>query len=191
MNVTPTINTKRLFKRTSRVKKIRKSFARYGVVSVNTILVMAMIGFLGYGKLKHDPQVAQTNNAVTATEQVAVLDEISSADIAANIAIAAKLPEADQVRNQADSRNALATIAVSNDTVVAKPQIITNETASSQSPGKPNPSYREGNRYASANRYSTESSRSGTNPRKRTFPASRMLDRRRRKKKSSFPTNTN
>lgn len=133
MNVTPTINTKRLFKRTSRVKKIRKSFARYGVVSVNTILVMAMIGFLGYGKLKHDPQVAQTNNAVTATEQVAVLDEISSADIAANIAIAAKLPEADQVRNQADSRNALATIAVSNDTVVAKPQIITNETASSQS----------------------------------------------------------
>jgi surface antigen/LysM repeat protein len=65
--------------------------------------------------------------------QVTALDEISAADIAVHVAEAVRLPEADQVRNQADSRNSLVSIAVSDDVVVSKPQIVTDATTGSQS----------------------------------------------------------
>ena len=54
----------------------------------------------------------------------APLDTISSADIAANIAKVAKLPEAVTVTNQADSYNAQLASANVEETIVAKPQLV-------------------------------------------------------------------
>lgn len=124
---------KNLRKSVLRKRLLRKGIAKYGIALINIILVTSVVGFLVYGK--HSVQsVGQTvNNQAQDSQEVSALDQISSADIAANIAVAARLPEADQVRNQADSRNALVTIAVSDDVVVSKPQIISDETSGSQS----------------------------------------------------------
>lgn len=116
-----------------RVRRIRKNMTKYALLSVNLLLIAAVFGFLLYGKQISDRAVLTNSSTSQADGDVVVLDEISSADIAVNIAAAARLPEADQVRNQADSRNALVAIAVSDDVVVNKPQIVTDATSGSQS----------------------------------------------------------
>lgn len=113
-----------------RVRRFKKKFTKYGLLSLNIGLILAVSGFLMYGR-----QVSKNTDSDLSARQaqeVVVLDQISSADIAVNIAAAARLPEVDQVRNQADSRNALVTIAVSDDVVVTKPQIVTDATNGSQ-----------------------------------------------------------
>jgi len=113
------------------IRRFKKKVTKYGLLSLNILLVAAVTGFLLYGRqVSHSSEV---NLAARQADEVIVLDQISSADIAVNIAAAARLPEVDQVRNQADSRNALVTIAVSDDVVVTKPQIVTDATGGSQS----------------------------------------------------------
>lgn len=52
------------------------------------------------------------------------LDQLSSADIAVNVARATSLPEATSVKNTADSQDATLAIASSDDSVVSKPQVV-------------------------------------------------------------------
>ncbi|MCA9332798.1 LysM peptidoglycan-binding domain-containing protein [Candidatus Saccharibacteria bacterium] len=52
------------------------------------------------------------------------LDQLSSADIAVNVASATRLTEATAVKNQADSENALLSITPADDKVVARPQVV-------------------------------------------------------------------
>lgn len=119
-------------KKNSRKSALRKGAAKYGIALFNIALVLTVVSFLIYGK-NSSKTVSESLNSQTDTAQgVVALDQISSADIAANIAVAVGLPEANQVRNQADSRNALVAIAVSDDVIVNKPQIVTNETTGSQ-----------------------------------------------------------
>lgn len=121
---------KNIFK-PNRIKRTKKFLTKYGIALVNLVLVISVVGFLARGT--HSPTLeAQQARTSSDGEKVAVLDEISAADIAVNIAMAARLPETDQVRNQADSRNALVNIAVSDDVVVNKPQIITAATIGGQ-----------------------------------------------------------
>lgn len=113
-----------------RVRRFKKKFTKYGLLGLNIVLVMSVLGFLVYGK--QITSSTDSNSSSREDQDVVVLDQISSADIAVNIATAARLPEVDQVRNQADSRNALVAIAVSDDVVVNKPQIVTDSTTGSQ-----------------------------------------------------------
>lgn len=116
-----------------RMRTVRKRVAKYGIASLNVLLIASVIGFLVYGRSSSLSNNQTLNNQTSEEQGVVALDQISSADIAANIAVAARLPEADQVRNQADSRNALVSIAVSDDVVVNKPQIISAAASGSQS----------------------------------------------------------
>lgn len=115
-----------------RVKRIRKNITKYGLLGLNAALIVSVFGFLLYGKSLSTSSSTNASIGTSESQNVAVLDQISSADIAVNIAAAARLPEVDQVRNQADSRNALVAIAVSDDVVVNKPQIVTETTTGSQ-----------------------------------------------------------
>jgi len=135
MNTTPFSFKKNSSKKSrSLFKKVRKPIIKHGFFVINALLVLLVGTFLLTSRQqKTRSGDVQNNQAGTASEPVAVLDQISSADIAVNIAQAARLPEVDQVRNQADSRNTLISIPVSNDVVVTKPQIITDATASTQS----------------------------------------------------------
>lgn len=130
---TSIFSTRKKSKKTHRIRSAKKSIAKYGIGGLNALLVIGLFAFLMYGKHSSPATSASPTLSQSSEQPVAVLDEISSADIAANIAIAARLPEADQVRNQADSRNALVTIAVSDDVVVSKPQIVTDNASGGQS----------------------------------------------------------
>lgn len=54
----------------------------------------------------------------------APLDQVSSADIAVNVARVAKLPEVDSVTNRADSINVAAAMVTADTSVIAKPQVV-------------------------------------------------------------------
>ncbi len=71
-------------------------------------------------------QAVQQNAAAVNSNSVATdpLDQVSSADIAVNVARMTHLPEATSVTNQADSVNAQLSITPADTSVVAKPQIV-------------------------------------------------------------------
>ncbi len=58
------------------------------------------------------------------TEATSALDQVSSADIAVNVAILTNLHETTAVTNQADTVNAQIGVTAADDTVVAKPQVV-------------------------------------------------------------------
>ena len=60
------------------------------------------------------------------------LDQISAADIAVNVAREARLPEATAVTNTADSENASLAISSNDDSVVSKPQVISDGLGSNK-----------------------------------------------------------
>ena len=113
-------------------KRIKKTSAKYGLPALHVMAVVGIALFLVNGK-KTAVSVASLDSIKVQTNEVTVLDQVSSADIAVNIALAARLPEMDQVRNQADSRTTLTVAPVSDDVVVSKPQIVTEVTSGSQS----------------------------------------------------------
>lgn len=99
---------------------------RYGLLSVNVLLLAGVTVFVvrsqSSASVNHSASLAATSTNNAATDP---LDQLSSADIAVNIARATDLPEATAVTNQADSVNAeLAITQTSNDSVIAKPQIV-------------------------------------------------------------------
>ena len=65
-------------------------------------------------------------------EAVGPLDELSSADIALNVAKVTALPEANSVQNKADTINASLAVAAADEKVVAKPQIVSEGLKSKQ-----------------------------------------------------------
>lgn len=74
------------------------------------------------------PALSQTNRSnslgnVTGESSIGALDQLSSADIAVNVARIARLPEAQSVVNHADSVNAQLTSSQTEEQVVAKPLI--------------------------------------------------------------------
>jgi surface antigen len=109
------------------LKKTRKRAVRYGLVTANIVVLLAVVTLVihnsTYGaSLPHNNlAVAADNNSVASHP----LDQVSSADIAVNLAHMTALPETDAVTNYADSFKLESTISAANDQVVAKPQVLT------------------------------------------------------------------
>jgi surface antigen len=102
-----------------------RRFVRYGIISLNIALLLGICGFL-LTNTKKGQLVAQ-NSVLSATgrESSAVpLDQLSSADIAANAALAAGLAETPGVINQAQSAQADLITAPADTTAVTKPQSV-------------------------------------------------------------------
>lgn len=94
---------------------------RYSLVGLNVLLLIGIAWFtLGptYSGQPLGRQGVITSNGNSATEP---LDQLSSADIAANVSLAVGLPETLGVVSQANSAKAEQTIAPADTTVVAKP----------------------------------------------------------------------
>ncbi len=122
----------RLVRRKS-TKKVRSSLQKYGLISINLVTVLAVALFLVSSR--PDKQQVKGQGALVSHEssqKVVSLDQVSAADIAVSVAVAARLPEIDQIRNQADSKESLIGIAASDDVVLAKPQIIATGEAGTQ-----------------------------------------------------------
>lgn len=86
-------------------------------------------GFLVNAGRASDETVALSANYISG-EAVAPLDQLSSVDIAVNVARMANLTEAVAVTNQSDSAKVATAIAPSDAAVVAKPQIVATSVKS-------------------------------------------------------------
>lgn len=103
----------------------RKRLIRTSILVANVIVLVAVLTFV----LKSAPsagEAAHQNAAAAANLETATnaLDQLSSADIAVNVARATQMPEAASVTNQADSVNAQLNVSPADNTVIAKPQVV-------------------------------------------------------------------
>ena len=97
------------------------------------VLLLAGIGFFTLHGTQAEKVLNQNTSAPAASDISAdPLDQLSSADIAADAARAIALPEALAVKNQADSVAAEQTVAPADTTVVAKPQSVATTFASAK-----------------------------------------------------------
>ncbi len=98
---------------------------RYSIISLNVLLLVAIGGSVIRGTQKGQPVGQNAVLSSTGRENSAVpLDQVSSADIAANAALAAGLAETPGVINQAQSAQADLITSPADTTAVAKPQAV-------------------------------------------------------------------
>lgn len=112
-------------------KSTRRRALRYAIVAGNTLLLAGVVGFVLLGQRSDAASAPLASTApVTAAAAPALnpLDQLSSADIAVNVARMAGLPEATAVVNQADSVNAELTMTPTSTSIVAKPQVVVAAT---------------------------------------------------------------
>ena len=105
-------------------KRYRKRLIRYGILVANIVLLSGVTTFVINSPSNGPTQsstlaIAQAGDATTGA-----LDQLSSADIAVHVARLTNLPEADAVVNKADTVNAQLAVTPADDTVVAKPQVV-------------------------------------------------------------------
>ncbi len=111
-------------------KSTKRRLVRYGLLGFNAVLLFAVLAFVfagqrSSGDSNRTVRAAITTGVSSSAHVVAnPLDQISSADIAVNIARMSALPESTAVVNQADSMNTELTITPSSSSIVSKPQIV-------------------------------------------------------------------
>ncbi len=101
----------------------RKRMVRYGLLTVNILLLVGVIGFVvqspGSGTgLQQNALVGDSGNTASP------LDQLSSSDIAVHLAQMASLPESTAVINQADTITGQLALSSADASVAAKPQIV-------------------------------------------------------------------
>lgn len=102
----------------------RKKLVRYSLLAVNIVVLVAVIGFVTYDPGGQTAQVATKNATTTDQELSNPLDELSSADIAVNVARVTRLPEATSVTNLADTVNTQLAVASGDNVISAQPHIV-------------------------------------------------------------------
>lgn len=117
---------KKLFFNKKRLTKKQKTrLYTVGFLSLNMLFLAGVAGFIAVfqaGSSSDGQQVIQ--HAVEETKVANPLDELSSVDIAVQVAQLARLEETTAVVNDADSRNTKLEIVTSDSQVVAKPHIV-------------------------------------------------------------------
>lgn len=109
--------------RISAVLKQRRTM-RYALLVLNFVMLAGIIGFVVYGsKNASKAALASSLNTGDTSSSTDALDQLSSADIAANASLATRLPETTAVINSADTAKAELAVTVNNN-VVAKPQVV-------------------------------------------------------------------
>ena len=106
-------------------KSVKKRLVRYGLVLANIAVLMAVIFVVvknpnSSSVVKQSVSSQSTNTAVVSNP----LDELSSADIAVQVARMARLAETTSVKNNADSQNEQLAIVTSGTQTLDKPQIV-------------------------------------------------------------------
>lgn len=113
-----------------RLLKSRKRLIRYSLLTANVGLLVGVIIFVAQSP--SSGQVGKENALAIASGESAAnpLDELSSADIAAQVANLTQLDEARSVSTNADSVNAQLSISPADDKVIAKTQVVATATKS-------------------------------------------------------------
>jgi N-acetylmuramoyl-L-alanine amidase len=123
---------KKLIKNLSGTKKARKRSVRYGFVFGNiALLSIVTIFIISSTQSSSDPQSQAVTLANGDSSIAGPLDQLSSVDIAVNIARSVDIPESTAVTNQSDSANIATEVAVADTAVVTKPQVVATNAKSS------------------------------------------------------------
>lgn len=104
---------------------------RYGLLTANLALLVTAAGFIsGAMGSSSDATSKAVNSVVSANGAIGPLDQLSSTDVAVNIARTTYLEEAVAVTNQADSAKVAISIIPADSSVAVKPQIIATDVKS-------------------------------------------------------------
>lgn len=108
----------------------RQRTVKFSILAANALLLAAVLLFV----LQSSRTTQTTNHTTTQISNAIVdpLDQLSSADVAVNVARLANLHEATSVANHADTVNALLSVNPSDQTVVAKPAIVATDFKSNK-----------------------------------------------------------
>ena len=102
-------------------RRSKKRFISNGLILANVVLVVSVGAFVFS---QHRSSNLGKEVSFQRQDQIAAIDQVSSVDIAVEIAKTAKIAEAPAVRNNAITINAQLTIVPSDEKVVSKPQIV-------------------------------------------------------------------
>jgi N-acetylmuramoyl-L-alanine amidase len=103
----------------------RKRLIRTGLLAANVALLVVAVGFVVKAPTSSQALKTSLNAANSDIEGLSgPLDQLSSADIAVNVARMASLPEATAVANHADSVSVKLSASSPDNNVIAKPQVI-------------------------------------------------------------------
>lgn len=106
-------------------KKYRRRVIRYSLLASNVVLLVLVVAFVAQKPEASAPVMPSLLTTKASEENIVdPLDELSSADIAVNVARSARLEEATSVTNKADTVNAQLSITPSDDVISSKPQIV-------------------------------------------------------------------
>lgn len=107
-------------------KGSKRRLNRWGLIAGNVLLLIAIgIFIISNRSASQTVRSSTANSAVgTANSIPNPLDQLSSAQIALNVAQMTKLPELTPIRNQADSDSLLLSVVPNDSTVLAKPQVV-------------------------------------------------------------------
>lgn len=107
-------------------KRSRKRLVRYGLLTANLAVLLVVALFVVQTK---PSSTGQLNQSLALGEEAPIsnpLDQLSSADIAVNIARATRLDQAPAVVNKADTVNAQMAVSSEDQNVVSKPQVVSD-----------------------------------------------------------------
>ncbi|HSH18766.1 MAG TPA: CHAP domain-containing protein [Candidatus Saccharimonadales bacterium] len=106
-------------------KSFSRRLAGYVLVGFNLLLLAGVLSFVLLGHASDGRGAAVNVASAQASDRVAnPLDQVSSADIAVNIARLSALPETTAIVNQADSVNTELMLTPAGTSIVDKPQIV-------------------------------------------------------------------
>ena len=107
-------------------RQLKRRLSRWGIVGGNVLLLIAVGVFIMTNRsASHTIRSNTLSGAVSTAGSLSnPLDELSSSQIALNVAQMAKMPELTPIRNQADSDSLLLSIAPNDSTALAKPQVV-------------------------------------------------------------------
>ncbi len=113
-------------------KYLLRRFVRYGLILLNAALLMAVVAYVFNNPRSSTSLQSGVFSQQTDKSSVVAnpLDELSSADIAVQVASLARLPETTSVKNNADSQNEQLNVVSSGSQTIAKPQIVLTELKS-------------------------------------------------------------
>lgn len=105
-------------------KRSKKRAFRYGILLANLVVLAGVLAVV-LRSPNATPVVANSISTESSSEvATSALDQLSSADIAVQVANLTGLPERASVVNKADTVNAQLAVSPSDDTVIAKPQVV-------------------------------------------------------------------
>jgi len=110
--------------RIKKYKKLKKKLYKNSFTIVNGLLILAVLAVISIGKHHQSGGAALSIFGNSNNESSAPIDNISSADIASNIANLTHLPEAIDVSNLADSQDAQIGSATTSQSIITKPQFV-------------------------------------------------------------------